>query len=56
VALWVGPEGDFTPGEYSLVANSGAHAVSLGERVLRCETAAIAGLAILFQELGTQRG
>jgi 16S rRNA (uracil1498-N3)-methyltransferase len=53
VALWVGPEGDFTEAEYALIAQSGTLPITLGERVLRCETAAIAGLAILLHELNT---
>jgi 16S rRNA (uracil1498-N3)-methyltransferase len=53
VALWVGPEGDFTAAEYALIAQAGAQPVTLGERVLRSETAAIAGLAILLHELNT---
>jgi 16S rRNA (uracil1498-N3)-methyltransferase len=47
-ALLVGPEGGFTPAELDLL---GRHPivsmVSLGPRVLRAETAAIAGLALL---------
>ncbi len=46
VHLAVGPEGGWTSDEEELFAGSGWHAVSLGPRILRAETAAIAGLAI----------
>lgn len=51
VAVWVGPEGDFTPAEYRLILDAGAHPVSLGSLVLRCETAATACLSIVNHEL-----
>jgi 16S rRNA (uracil1498-N3)-methyltransferase len=44
---FVGPEGDFTPEELELLAGAGAIPVSLGKNILRAETAAIYGLAIL---------
>lgn len=47
VALWVGPEGDFTPGEQQRIRQGGAGAVSLGDRILRAETAALALLSVL---------
>jgi 16S rRNA (uracil1498-N3)-methyltransferase len=50
-SVWIGPEGDFTKGETALVVASGAYPVTLGPLVLRCETAAIATLAILNHEL-----
>ena len=50
-AAWgwlVGPEGDFAPDELaSAVADAGAAPVTLGRRVLRVETAALQGLAVL---------
>jgi 16S rRNA (uracil1498-N3)-methyltransferase len=49
--LWIGPEGDFTAGEYAAIAKSGAHPISLGPLVLRADTAAIASLAIANHEL-----
>ena len=51
VNLWVGPEGDFTPEELAALRAKGAHAISLGSNVLRADTAAMAGLAILQSEL-----
>lgn len=43
----VGPEGGWTPGEEALFDSSGWRAVSLGPRILRAETAAIAALAVV---------
>ena len=52
VALWIGPEGGFTPVELDELANCGARTFSLGERRLKAETAAITSLAILNELLG----
>jgi 16S rRNA (uracil1498-N3)-methyltransferase len=43
----IGPEGDFTPQEIELAVNAGFLPVSLGDTVLRVETAAIALAAYL---------
>ena len=51
VAVWVGPEGDFTPDEYAAIKSSGAFPISLGPLVLRVETAAIYCLSIVSYEL-----
>ncbi len=45
VHLIIGPEGDFTPQEEELFYNLGAKPVSLGNQVLRVETAAVAAVA-----------
>ncbi|MBI3332732.1 MAG: 16S rRNA (uracil(1498)-N(3))-methyltransferase [Candidatus Omnitrophica bacterium] len=47
ILLLIGPEGDFTPEEIRQAVQAGAHRVSLGETVLRCETAAVAAVSIL---------
>ena len=47
VALLVGPEGGWTDEERAEFAASGWTPVSLGPSILRAETAAIAGLAIV---------
>ncbi len=47
VALLVGPEGGWTDRERAAIAAAGWSTVSLGERILRAETAAIAALAIV---------
>jgi 16S rRNA (uracil1498-N3)-methyltransferase len=51
VAVWIGPEGDFTPDELKMIEASGAIPISLGRLVLRVETAAIYCLSMLNYEL-----
>jgi len=46
VCLLIGPEGGFSDIEYDDASVAGFTAVSLGPRVLRAETAAIAAVAI----------
>ena len=56
VALLVGPEGGFDDGERSAIrAHPAAHAISLGPRILRGETAAIAGIAVWMALAGDWR-
>ena len=45
INIWIGPEGGFAREEVDRLLAAGAHAVSLGPRVLRTETAAPALLA-----------
>ena len=45
ISLWIGPEGGFTDNEVSALCNAGAITITLGRRVLRTETAAIATIA-----------
>lgn len=45
VVFLIGPEGDFTPEEYSLAKRAGAIPLSLGKNILRVETAAISVVA-----------
>jgi 16S rRNA (uracil1498-N3)-methyltransferase len=52
VALAIGPEGGWTAEEMALFAESGWKSVTLGPRILRAETAAIAGLAVCAAMLG----
>ena len=52
-AVWIGPEGDFTLDELKVIENSGAQPISLGNLVLRVETAAIYCLSILNYELNS---
>jgi 16S rRNA (uracil1498-N3)-methyltransferase len=52
VAVVIGPEGGFTRAEVSELDNLGGVPVSLGQNVLRTETASLVALAILFYELG----
>lgn len=51
VAVWVGPEGDFTGAELDAIVRAGARPVTLGPRVLRCDTAALWCLSVLGYEL-----
>jgi len=46
VALAIGPEGGWTPEEMKLFETAGWKSVTLGPRILRAETAAIAALAV----------
>lgn len=50
-SLAIGPEGGWTPEEEALFDSSGWHAVSLGPRILRAETAAISALSVLASHL-----
>jgi 16S rRNA (uracil1498-N3)-methyltransferase len=47
VAVMIGPEGGWTDEERSAAHSTGWTSVSLGRRILRAETAAIASLAVL---------
>jgi len=51
VAVWVGPEGDFTPAELNAIKSAGALPITLGPLVLRSDTAAIYSLAVLDYDL-----
>lgn len=51
VAVWIGPEGDFTADELAQLVASGATPITLGENVLRSETAAICALTLVSSEL-----
>ena len=50
LAIWVGPEGDYTPAEINVIRGS-ALPITLGPLVLRSETAAIYCMAFLNYEL-----
>lgn len=54
-AILVGPEGGFTDEERTLVRGSGAAAISLGPRILRAETAALAALSAYMALVGDWR-
>jgi 16S rRNA (uracil1498-N3)-methyltransferase len=47
VVLMVGPEGGFSPGEEDAAIAAGAIPLTMGARVLRTETAALAAAATL---------
>ena len=52
VSLVVGPEGGFDPAEVEAVTKAGGRVATLGPRILRCETAPIAALAVLMEKSG----
>lgn len=52
VLLIIGPEGGFDESEIGKAKACGAITISLGQQILRVETAAIAALAIMQYELG----
>jgi 16S rRNA (uracil1498-N3)-methyltransferase len=52
--VWVGPEGDFTAAEVAAVRGAGAQPASLGNLVLRSETAAVCSLSLIGGELQVQ--
>ena len=56
IMVFIGPEGGWSEGEISSARESGVIPVSLGQRLLRSETAAIATVANLVYELGSGAG
>ena len=53
IIIFIGPEGGFTPKEIEVAKKAGCKFVSLGQRILRVETAAIAVSAILSHHFCT---
>lgn len=53
--LLIGPEGGFMPEEREAILAAGAHGVSLGPRILRAETAALAALSVHMASAGDWR-
>lgn len=49
VSLIIGSEGGFSTDEIELAVNSGVQLASLGNLILRCETASITALSIILQ-------
>ena len=56
VALFIGPEGGFDAAEVQEAGASGVFPVTLGRRILRTETAAVVGAALVLYELGEMAG
>jgi len=52
IALFIGPEGGYDEEEVGLAESWGAVSVSLGGRILRTETAAVVGAALVLHRLG----
>jgi 16S rRNA (uracil1498-N3)-methyltransferase len=56
LAVLVGPEGGFSPDERAMIrAVPQATAISLGPRIMRADTAAVAALALVNAALGDWR-
>ena len=55
-ALISGPEGGFSGEEAALAAAAGFASVTLGQRILRCETAPLAALTAVMYESGNMDG
>lgn len=51
VSVWIGPEGDFTGEELAALIGAGVVPITLGDTVLRSETAALYALSMLRYEL-----
>ena len=52
LSLVVGPEGGIDPREIAVLEEGGAAIATLGKRILRCETAPVAALAVLMAVTG----
>jgi len=52
ISLMTGPEGGFEPHEAGMARSAGMLTVSLGPRILRCETAPVAALAAVMYHTG----
>jgi 16S rRNA (uracil1498-N3)-methyltransferase len=51
-AVFIGPEGGFSAAEIEAARRAGFQPVTLGERILRMETAAVVAAALMLYELG----
>jgi len=52
IAIFVGPEGGISEKEINLAKSSGLLAISLGRRILRCETAGFTALTLSLAAVG----
>lgn len=52
VLVAIGPEGGFSHDEAAAATSAGAHAIALGPRILRTETAGLVALAAILYERG----
>lgn len=52
LSLVIGPEGGFDPAEVAAVTAAGGRVATLGPRILRCETAPLAALAVIMEKSG----
>ena len=56
VNLFIGPEGGFTPEEVEMARRHGAVTVTLGDRILRAETAGVVAAAAVLYHVGELGG
>jgi 16S rRNA (uracil1498-N3)-methyltransferase len=56
LAVWIGPEGDFSPSEVNAILSAGFQPITLGRVILRSETAALYCLSTLNYEMQAPRG
>ena len=56
VGILIGPEGGFEESEIDILKRHGAHIVTLGNRILRTETAGFTATALIQYELGDLGG
>jgi len=52
VNIIIGPEGGFDEEEVNMAVKTGAEVVTLGPRIMRCETAPLAAIAAVMYEAG----
>lgn len=52
IAVFIGSEGGFSEEEAKLAKEYGLHVTSLGPRILRCETAPVAGISAIMYAMG----
>ena len=52
VSIITGPEGGFEPFEADLARLSGLHICSMGDRILRCETAPVVAVTAVMYATG----
>ena len=55
ILVFIGPEGDFTQNEVKLALREGCKLVSLGERVLKVDTAAISVISVINNILESRK-
>ncbi len=54
VTIWIGPEGDFTPGELERIIETGVKPITMGRNVLRSDTAAVYLISVVQYELSVR--
>lgn len=52
ISIFIGPEGGISENEKTQLIEKGAKSVTLGKRILRAETAAIAAMSVVYYEMG----